>query len=608
VRSVKLGPYNSSDRELVRLLFNDRVSATGVNVSTRSASGLSATWACVNLIAATIAGLPFLLYRRQPDGTRERYTKHPTYAVLHSRPNPEQDAFGFWELMTTAILLRGNGYAEIVRDQVGRVSELWYIHPDRVRVERARDGAGGLIYPVANGTRPEVVLTDRQMLHVCGPMSEDGITGQSPIAVAREVFGSALALERFGAEFYAHGAAAGGVLSHPGTMSPEARERFKAELEKKYSGVERAHRMLVLEQGMKFEKVTVSPEDAQFIEGRRFSVEEEARIWGVPVHMIGGSRTGMTYSNSETEALSFLKFTLGPWLSRIAAAVNRACITPAERETVYAEHLPDALLQTDTAGRFAAYQVGLDAGFLTIDEVRRKENLPPLPAAAAPAEPVNPGARAVVADAVFRVLSRWTAELLRASASSTDAAVKVHRAYERLERDTTVDQAVVRMLTPSMALLGDPTTAEARAAKLAAEIRRELLTRLRSVVTSGTVPDMPARVTNVVDKEMARTYVPQLVDQLVPVTSPARTPMLPAPSAPAGAPGVILRAENVSLNPDTVQMIAPPMFKRIIRNANGDIEAVIESPLAADGTPGEPLRTLRVMRDRAESLDHAEED
>lgn len=285
----------------------------------------------------------------------------------------------FWEAMTTALLLRGNAYAEIVPDGAGRARSLNYLHPDRVTPRRETPN-GPLVYSVVTnrGTR-ETVLDAEEMLHVGGPMSEDGLTGLSVISAAREVFGLGLALERYGAVFFANGAAMGGTVTHPSYMTPEARGNFRSYLERQHGGIDRAHRLLLLEGGMKYERLTISPEDAEFIEGRRFSVEEIARLFGVPVHMIGGSRTGLTYSNSETEEVNFLKFCLGPWLARIAGAVNYRLISPMERFRMYAEFLPDALLMTDTAGRYAAYETGLRAGFLTVDEVRQKENLPPKP-------------------------------------------------------------------------------------------------------------------------------------------------------------------------------------------------------------------------------------
>ncbi len=170
------------------------------------------------------------------------------------------------------------------------------------------------------------------------------------------------------------------VLKHPGRLTKEAKERLASSYSAFHQGAEKAHRTLVLEEGMTSDKLTIPPDDAQFLETRQFQVEEVARIFGVPPHMIGADIKGsMTYSNSELESLRLLKHTLGPWMKRIEAAVDHTLLGPIERKMLYAEYLPDALLATDTKGRYDAYKVGLEAGFLTIDEVRRKENLPSLP-------------------------------------------------------------------------------------------------------------------------------------------------------------------------------------------------------------------------------------
>jgi HK97 family phage portal protein len=218
------------------------------------------------------------------------------------------------------------------------------------------------------------------MLHVCGPMSDDGYTGRSVIGTFRQTLGLGLALERYGGEFFANAATPKGVLRTDARLSATARAVLQESLNESHATAGRRHKTLVLEEGLQFQALGVSHEDSQFLESRRFSTEEIARVFGVPPHMIGGDTPGgLTYSNAETESLRLLKHTLGPWLARIASAVNFACISPLERRQMYAEYLPDALLATDTAGRYAAYQTGLAAGFLTIDEVRRKENLPALP-------------------------------------------------------------------------------------------------------------------------------------------------------------------------------------------------------------------------------------
>jgi HK97 family phage portal protein len=374
MRSVILGPYATGDPALTRL-FGGGPTSSGETVSVDRAAGLSAVWACVTLIAGTIATMPLVLYRRTDDG-RERALEHPLYDVLHTRPNPVQPVVTFWESLVSALLLRGNGYAMLTRDDDGRVRALWYVNPDRVQVDVTKTGR--LTYQVWTGGSSTRV-SDANMLHVVGPMSDDGYQGRSVIATFRETLGLGLALERYGGEFFANAATPKGVLKTAARLSQPARDNLTAALDAGHAARGRRHRTLILEEGLEFQALGVSHEDSQFIEVRRFTTEEIARIFGVPPHMIGADIKGsMTYSNSELESLRLLKHTLGPWLARIASAVNHACISPLERRQMYAEYLPDALLATDTAGRYAAYKTGLEAGFLTLDEVRRKENLPAL--------------------------------------------------------------------------------------------------------------------------------------------------------------------------------------------------------------------------------------
>jgi HK97 family phage portal protein len=360
----------------LQYLYGGSRTASGEPVSLARAAGLTAVWACVNLIAGSIAAMPFVLYRRTADDGRARYLDHPLYGVLRERPNPAQSVMAFWEAMVTALLLRGNAYAMLTRDDDGRVRACWYVNPDRVTVDVLRTGR--LRYRVRNPDGTESTVSD--MLHVPGPMSDDGYTGRSVITTFRETLGLGLALERYGAEFFANAATPRGVLTAQGRVSKEAQERLKLSLEEAHVTRGRRHRTLILEEGLKFEPIGISHEDGQFIESRRFTTEEVARIFGVPGFMVGATVTGssVTYSNAETEGLRLLKHTIGPWLARIESAVNFACLSLQDRREAYAEYLPDALLATDTAGRYSAYKTGLEAGFLTIDEVRRKENLPAL--------------------------------------------------------------------------------------------------------------------------------------------------------------------------------------------------------------------------------------
>jgi HK97 family phage portal protein len=327
------------------------------------------------LIAGSIASMPLILYRRDDEG-REKAVAHPPFDVLRLRPNPVQPVVAFWEAMVCALLLRGNAFALITKDDDGRVRALWHVNPDRVQLDITKTGR--VTYKVTTPSG-QTRVGEGGMLHIVGPMSEDGYTGCSVISTFRETLGLGLALERYGSEFFANAATPRGVLTSTKVLGDTGRARLKEALAAAQTNPGTRHKTLVLEEGLTWTALGVSHEDSQFIETRRFSVEEIARIFGVPAAMIGGEVTGsMTYSNAEMRALDFLKFCLGPWLARIESAVNFACISPLERRQLYVEFLPDALLATDTAGRYNAYSVGLTAGFLTLDEVRAKENLPAL--------------------------------------------------------------------------------------------------------------------------------------------------------------------------------------------------------------------------------------
>jgi HK97 family phage portal protein len=364
-----------NDPALQRLYGTGTGTATGEAVSVQRAVGLSAVWACVSLIAGSIASMPLILYRRDDEG-REKAVEHPLFDVLRLRPNPVQPVVAFWEAMVTALLLRGSAYALITKDDDARARALWYVNPDRVSVEVLKTGRLRFKVSTPSG---QTTVPEGGMLWITGPMSEDGYQGRSVISTFRETLGLGLALERYGAEFFANSATPKGVLASPKTLGDAARKRLVESLAATHVGAGKRHKTIVLEEAMTWTPIGVSHEDSQFIETRRFTVEEIARIFGVPAAMVGGETQGsMTYSNVESRSLDYLKYTLNPWLARIESAVNFACVSPLERRQLYVEFLPDALLATDTKGRYDAYSVGLAAGFLTLDEVRAKENLPAL--------------------------------------------------------------------------------------------------------------------------------------------------------------------------------------------------------------------------------------
>jgi HK97 family phage portal protein len=359
----------------LKYLYGDARTSSGEPVSLERSVGLTALWSCVSLISGAIGAMPLVLYRRLEDG-REKATEHPLFDVLRVRPNPVQSCVAFWEAMVVALLLRGNSYAAIVRDDDARVRGLFYVSPDRVSVEVLKNGR--LKYKVNAGGLTTTVDA-ANMLHVTGPMSDDGYTGRSVISTFRETLGLGLATERYAGEFFSNAATPRGILTAPQALTPKAREQISASIAEAHTAQGKRHRTLVLESGLVWTPIGLNHEDSQLIESRRFTTEEVARIFGVPPVMIGAETKGsMTYSNAETRSLDFLKYCLAPWLARIESAVNFACVSPLERRQLYCEYLPDALLATDTKGRYEAYQLGVAGGWLTVDEIRRKENLPAL--------------------------------------------------------------------------------------------------------------------------------------------------------------------------------------------------------------------------------------
>jgi HK97 family phage portal protein len=350
-------------------------SATGEPVSVSRAVGLSAVWACTSLIAGSIASMPLVLYRRGDEG-REKATEHPLFDVLRVRPNPVMPTVAFYEALVTALLLRGNAFALITKDDDSRVRALWYVNPDRVAIEVLKTGR--LKYKVSTPSG-QTTVPEGGMLHITGPMSDDGYQGRSVISTFRETLGLGLAQERFSGEFFSNAATPRGLLTSPKILGDAARLRLKESLAAAHEGPGKRHKTLVLEEGLTWTALGISNEDSQLLESRRFTVEEIARIFAVPAAMVGGEATGsMTYSNVESRSLDYLKYTLGPWLARIESAINFACISPLERRQLYCEFLPDALLSTDVKSRYEAYTLGVTGGWLTLEEIRAKENLPPL--------------------------------------------------------------------------------------------------------------------------------------------------------------------------------------------------------------------------------------
>lgn len=360
---------------LVDMFTGGTKSATGVNVTPDRALQASAVYACVRVLAETIASLPLHVYKRLARG-KEKATDHYLYPILHDAPNPEMTSFEFRETMMGHLCLRGNAYAEKVIDRAGRVKELWPLNPDRVTVERDK-ATKQLVYTV---TIPDearkVELGSDRILHIRG-LSGDGIIGYSPIKLARESIGLSLATEEYGARFFGNGSRPGGVLEHPGKLGAEARKNLKKSWEDMHQGLEQSHRIAILEEGLKWHQIGIAPEEAQYLETRQHQTTDIARIFRVPPHMIG-DLTRSTNNNIEHQGIEFAVYTMTPWCVRFEQGFRQR-LFDVDDTNYFAEFLINGLLRGDINSRYNAYAIGRQWGWLSADDIRELENQNPLP-------------------------------------------------------------------------------------------------------------------------------------------------------------------------------------------------------------------------------------
>lgn len=337
-------------------------------VTAERAMRFSAVYACVRVLAETVASLPLHVYRRLPRG-KERAGDHPYYELLHSRPNGLMTSFTFRETLMTHLALRGN--ATFFKEGAPRTVRELVPLPANTEI-RVVDGRKRFVGAI-NGRQYN--FDQDQVVHVPG-LGYDGISGMSPITAMREAIGLGLAAEHFGATFFGRGTNVGGVITHPLNLKKDTVERLEARFDEKYAGLGKALKILFLDEGMKFEKTSIPPEDAQFIETRKFQVEEIARTFRVPPHMIG-SLDRATFSNIEHQSLEFVVHTIRPWLVRFEQAINTQLFTPGEE--YFAEFVVDGLLRGDIQSRYQAYATGRQWGWLSADDIRELENQNPLP-------------------------------------------------------------------------------------------------------------------------------------------------------------------------------------------------------------------------------------
>lgn len=352
----------------------DFATDSGMHVSPHLAENLSTVFACVQAVAETVAMLPLCVYRKLPDGARSEDTSHPLALIFSGDPNPRQTAAEFIEMMTAHCLLRGNAYAEVQRDNRGAPIRLVPYHPDHVSMVRIRT-TGRYAYDVSlpeGGTRR---VLPEDMFHL-KDRSDDGIIGKSRLARTRETFGVAIASERYAGSTFRNGAAMSGILSHPEHLGEEATKNLRDSFKSTYGGADKAGEVAVLEEGLKWQQISVSPDDAQMLETRSFSVEQLARIYRVPGPIIGDFQGG-NYSSISEVGRWFYTQTIQHWLNKWERTIEHSLFTTSGRRSFEVEFDTDMLLRGDMLQRFQAYRIAREIGVYSANELRKFEKANP---------------------------------------------------------------------------------------------------------------------------------------------------------------------------------------------------------------------------------------
>lgn len=357
----------------------------GMLVNEATALNSAAVWSCVRIISETVATLGWHVIDNGRDGSRKRIIGTPVDWMLNSQANAEMTAFTWRETALCHVLLTGNHFSEIQRDGGGRPIGLWPLAPGSVKIER--NAGGELFYIINAGTQGEATLEARNVLHIHG-LGWDGTTGFSVLTVARRSIGAALAQDEFGANFYRNGAHFGAALKHPGKLSENAKDYLKASLKDAFSGAENAFKTLVLEEGMDIAKLTMSMVDAQFLESRKFQVSEICRWFRVPPHKVADLDRA-TFSNIEHQSIEFVQDTILPWCRRLEQEVDLKLIGDRRQGAISTRLNIDTLLRGDIVSRFNAYEKGRLGGWLSANDVRRLENLNPIPNGDLYLQPMN---------------------------------------------------------------------------------------------------------------------------------------------------------------------------------------------------------------------------
>ena len=370
-------PQNSYDSPSYTYFFGR--SNAGKRVTDRTALQHIAVYACVRVLSEAIAQLPLHLYKYNDKG-KERVPQHPLYFLLHDQPNPEMTSFVFRETLMSHLLIYGNAYAQIIRNGRGDVLGLYPLMPDKMKIDRDEKNRLIYIYSRYDEANPnlkeqgDIVLYADEVLHIPG-LGYDGLVGYSPIALAKNAIGISIACEDYGASFFGNNANPSGVLEHPGVIKNP--DKLRDAWHRAYGG-RNAHKVAVLEEGVKFTPISIPNNEAQFLETRKFQIEEIARMYRVPLHMIG-DLDHATFSNVEHLSLDFVKYSLDPWIVRWEQGLQKALLSDSEKGQYFIKFNVDGLLRGDYASRMQGYSIGIQNGFLCPNDVRELEDMNLIP-------------------------------------------------------------------------------------------------------------------------------------------------------------------------------------------------------------------------------------
>ena len=353
-------------------VFYFGTSGSGKSVTAQTAIQLSTVYACVRVISETVASLPLGVYEATNDGNLKA-GDHPLYRLIHDEPNAEMTSFVFREVMLAHLLLYGNSYSQIIRSGKNTVVGLYPLLPDHMDVDR--DSKGNLTYTYTTSDGKTVVIKPQDILHIPG-LGFDGIIGYSPIALEKNAIGLGIASEEYGSKFFSNGARPSGILTHPNTVkNPKAvRESWNSA----YGGSSNSNRVAILEEGMTFTPLSIPNNEAQFLETRKFQVDEICRIFRVPPHLVGNLEHA-TFSNIEHQSIDFAVHTIRPWLVRIEQSMNRALFTDQEKGRFYVQFNIDGLMRGDYKSRMEGYAIARQNGWMSANDIRALENQNPIP-------------------------------------------------------------------------------------------------------------------------------------------------------------------------------------------------------------------------------------